>query len=212
MKHIEATPNKVPVSPQKKRRSTKRSWMSGVAMALIFIVGLGYGLTNLYNPADSDNINAVEKQQLVDNFTKLKSVKVEAVEAVDLESALETMKLPPVERESLRKALGADYQAPDQGTSNLEVNQTVLAWLSVWDFASQDGDIIHISSAGYEIDVPLLKGVTRIAVPVDASSTAKITGATDGGGGITLGIMSDASPVSFPVIGVGQSLLIPLSF
>ncbi len=212
MKHVEARPSKLQASPQKKRHSTKSSWMSVSAIALIFVVGLGYGLTKLYNPVDSDNISTVEKQQLVDNFTKLESIKVKAVEAVDLESALETMKLSPVERKALRKTLGPDYHAPAQGRSKLDVNQTVLAWLSVWDFASQDGDIIHISSAGYEIDVPLLQSVTRIAVPVDASSTAKIIGATDGGGGITLGIMSGASPVSFPVIGVGQPLLIPLSF
>ena len=211
MKHIEATLNTVPTPPTKKGRSKKSLWMRAIAMSLIFVVGLGYGLSNLYNPSNSDNINAVEKQQLVDNFTKLKSIKVKAVEADELDSALDTMKLPPVERDSLRKALGDYYQVPAPDTSP-EVNQTVLAWLSVWDFATQDGDIIHISSAGYEIDVPLLKGITRIAVPVDASSTAKVTGTTDGGGGITLGIMSEASPVSFPVIGIGQTLLIPLSF
>jgi hypothetical protein len=61
--------------------------------------------------------------------------------------------------------------------------------------------------------VTLTKQPVRFAVPVPRDGVIKITGIRDGeGGGITVGLASGTSQAVFPIMSVGQTLDLKVSF
>lgn len=212
MKHLEPLPAHAPKKQNKLDVSRRSSKLTLFVVGALLVAGLGFGMSALWGPPTSDQLSNTQKAELVAEFAKLKSVSVEQVAHQDLSKALETMRLAPDQRQKLEAELSAkDPSAPRSATAAPK-DSPVLVWVTLWDFADPDGDIIHVSSAGYEIDIPLQKNQTRIAVPVDGSKAVKISGVRDGGGGITLGVQSGASPVALPVLTVGQSITLPVTY
>lgn len=82
-----------------------------------------------------------------------------------------------------------------------------LAWITLWDTDTQDGDVVRIDSQGYSRTITLSTQPVTIAIPVPAEGTLPITGIRDGeGGGITVGLASGQSRAVFPIMSVGQTL------
>ncbi len=212
MKHLEPLQKSVPSAEETLVVSSSTSKFTLFLVGMLLVAGIGYGMTSLWNSFSSDNVSDVKKSELIAEFSKLESIKVEPVAAQDTDTALDSMRLPPDQHHLLKTAVLSNNAHVSSGASTVQSDKTTLVWLSLWDFAAPDGDIVHISTAGYEMDVPLQKLENRIAIPVDATKTVKITGVRDGGGGITLGVKSGEVTVSMPVLGVGQILSLPLSY
>jgi hypothetical protein len=173
-----------------------------VLVGILAVAGSGFALSKWINPLPADRLDAQEQQRLESEFTRLRAVRLVKVEKSDEDAVLDTMRLDPAVRQQLKRAI-------DRSGSG---NESSLAWVSLWDFAAQDGDVVSLSSAGYTITVPLENKPAEFAVPVDASRQIQITGLHDGGGGITVGIKSGNSGVSMPVLAEGQSRSIPVEF
>lgn len=204
MKHLEpqAQHNRHPAANTARRKKNTGALLATAALALI--LGTGYALTAFVEGSPSDDIPASTKSQLINEFAQAKQFKLTPVPASELDAALDSMKLSADQRQSLKNSL-----TPQPGSISAE---NTLGWIELWDFAEQDGDVVHISSSGYEVDYPLLNVPSRIAIPVDASLSVTIRGVQDGGGGITLGLRTGAVGISLPVIAPGQSLVIPVTF
>lgn len=201
MKHLEPKPQLMAPPPSSKTLPTKRNPKTIFAIAaLAFIVGLGGVMTGLLDPTPSDNLSEPTKTRLANEFPAALPIKLTAVAAHETGTALHSMALPPGKRNLLMQTLS---NAPSKNS---------LAWVELWDFAAQDGDVVHISSAGFELDYPIQNTPARIAIPIDATARVTITGVHDGGGGITLGIKSASNDVSLPVIQPGEILNIPITF
>jgi len=211
MKHLE--PSQKPAS--KTDKPIAPSSISKLKLFLIstaLVVGIGSGMTVLFNSLSNDNLSDAKKSELIAEFSKLKPMAVEQVATQDIDKAIDSMHLPPDQRQLLKSTLLTNDKSSPIGASALKPDKAGLVWISLWDFQAPDGDIVHVSSAGYEMDIPLQKLKNKIAVPVDESKAIKITGVRDGGGGITLAIQSGVTTVSMPVLQVGQVLSLPLSY
>ncbi len=192
--------------------SSSPSKLKLILAGMMLVAGLGFGMTAIWRSASNDNVSKSEQAELIAEFAKLKSIDVEAVAVQDVDPALDSMQLQIPQRQQLQTAL-SNHNAPSTtAISSLPHSETSLVWITLWDFAAADGDVVHVSTAGYEMDIVLKKSQTRIAVPVDSSKTVKISGVHDGGGGITLGIKNGAGMVSLPVLQTSQTLTLPVSF
>lgn len=205
MKHLEPeladTPNGPMKRPRKQRTSTS---LTAIFVSLVLAVTAGgYAMTSLWGPAQSDTVTSAQKAELVNQFTRIRSISIEQVKTDDLEQVLDGMRLDPVSRRALKQTL----EKPATPTENIALAKIVL-----WDSMEQDGDIVRVASAGYSVDVPLLKQQTMVMIPVDGSRLVQLTGVTDGGGGITVGIQNGDGQVSLPVLSGGQVLSLPVSF
>lgn len=203
MKHLEPAPQSpVPRAGSKEKR--KASGLAMVLASLAVIGGAGFGMTHFWGGAPGDSISDARRQELTQNFLKTSSVQLERVADADIDKALASMNLKPEQARILKQELEKQATQPADETTH-------LAWLDIWDFASQDGDVVHVSAAGYEMDVPMMNAQTRVAVPVDASKAVLVTGVKDGGGGITLGLKTGAGELLLPVIAPGESLTVPVA-
>jgi hypothetical protein len=201
MKHLEPEPQLLATPASSKTQPVKNSLKSTFAIAaLALILGGGGVMTSLWNSSSSDDLSEITKTRLVNEFSAAVPIKLTAVTAHETGTALDSMSLEAGQRNLLMQTLSQDS------------SKNALAWIELWDFAAQDGDIVHISSAGFELDYPILNAPARIAIPIDAKAQVAISGMYDGGGGITLGIKSDSNGVSLPVILPGETLILPISF
>lgn len=166
-------------------------------LAMLAVLGTG-ALLSAWWPGTSDSVSDSTRTELQRNYQHMASLTLEAVAPPDTDQALDSMHLDGAQRTQLKATLTT------QPTSARDA--TRLVWVEAWDFASEDGDVVRLSSAGFSIDCPLRHAPARFAVPVDASGRLTVTGAVDGGGGITLGIRAASGPVMLPVLAPGQSL------
>lgn len=205
MKHLEPAPQSGSRPPLPRKTPVRRSGITLVLAGLALVAGLGFGMSQLWGVPAHDDVADARKQELVRQFLKMGPAPLTPVADADLDQALAGMKLAPDQARTLRQALtNAQDATPGQPTLQ-------LAWLEIWDFAEQDGDVVHVSTAGYEMDVPMLSARTRVAVPVDAGKALVLTGVSDGGGGITLGVMTSTGATQLPVLAPGQSLTLPVA-
>lgn len=203
MKHAEPE-TRVSLKPAKEGKTRKPAhWLAGLLVAAALVGGGGYGLGTLWSPNPVDRLSDNEKAQLVTQFTKLDAIPVKRISPADESGALDSMRLEPAARQALKSNLAVPATGSPPAT---------LVELQLWDFATQDGDIVKVSSAGYQIEVPLLKGPTTVVVPVDGTQSIELSGTRDGGGGITVGIQIDSGMVSLPVIAHGQTLKLPVRY
>ncbi len=204
MKHLEPAPRAAtPGSRPEKKRNRKTTGLALLLAGVAIVGGLGSGMTHFWGDAPEDSISDAQRQELTQNFLKAGTVQLEQVADADVAKALASMKLKPEQARILKQEV--DKQATQSS------DPTRLAWLDIWDFASQDGDVVHVSAAGYEVDVTILKAHTRVAVPVDASKSVVLTGVVDGGGGITLGVQTGTGELLLPVLSPGESLTLPVA-
>ncbi len=201
MKHLEIQPENRTQAPQPKNSSMSISKLALIAGLLI--TGVGYSISAWWSPLPADHLTEKEKAELVTGFTQLRTISVEKIKDQDIDLALDKMRLDPSSRQALKQTL-------DKNTSRSP--STILVKVTVWDFASQDGDVVRLSSSGYSIDVALLNEPVVFTLPVDASQTIQLTGVHDGGGGITLGVQNGTGKVLLPVISEGQAITLPVNF
>lgn len=203
MKHAEPEAKVSPKLAKEGKTRKPTHWLAGLLAAAALVGGGGYGLGLLWSPSPVDRLSDEKKAQLVTQFTKLDAIPVKRIDPADVSGALDSMRLEPAARQALKSSLAV----PATGSP-----PAVLVELLLWDFATQDGDIVKVSSAGYQIEVPLLNAPTTVVVPVDGTQTIELSGTRDGGGGITVGIQIDSGMVSLPVIAPNQALKLPVRF
>jgi hypothetical protein len=203
MKHLEPQPRQGHPTAAPHRRSNN-STLKLAVIALALALGGGGILSALFSPVSGDNLSQPSKERLISDFAAVQSFKISPVVPAETIAAINTMNLTPQQARQLRARV--------QASANGSQLKTDLAWLELWDFAEQDGDVVHISSAGFELDYPIANIPNRIAIPIDATAIVKVRGVSDGGGGITVGIKSGAMSTSLPVLTPGQTLLLPVTF
>lgn len=166
--------------------------IGGVILALV--VGAGLYFTG----SSSDDPTPAQIAQMESSWAAALQNKVSlpSVQPQDLAEALTTMKLPEKEREALQ--------------AEISDGQIDLVWVTLWDNMVEDGDVVSLHSDGVTIVVPLLKKPTRIALPRPTKGVINLTGVRDGGGGITLGLMSGPDQVLIPPMAPGQVVGIPV--
>jgi len=197
------------------------------------IVGLGSLMerVNLLGPNhDSDNVSESEKQNRSQAFAAMGSIQLSVVDDRDIDTAINSMQLASAAKQVLRADVlsttaqsvtapatsaaptrsSAQHQTVAQAQSAAmpaKSEQTKLAWITLWDTDSEDGDVVRIDSQGYSRTVTLTTKPVVFAIPVPADGIIKVTGILDGeGGGITVGLASGASKAVFPIMSVGQVL------
>lgn len=184
-------------------------------LAAAVILSGGFALTHFLAGNPADHVPEEKRTELVKAFSRLDAVKLERVSATEAPQAISEMRLPPDARQRLRATLANPAQgsaaAPSAHGSAAPANDVQLVWLTLWDSMSPDGDVVRVSSAGYEVDILLEKAPQRIAVPIDAARQVQITGIHDGGGGITLGVQEGAAQIMLPVLAPAEILRLPVS-
>lgn len=213
MKHLDR--EHAPLEQVANKRRSGSSILKSVFVLLAVMLGMGYGMTALHDPGGEDRVSLAARQQLLKDYNNLDPIKLKPVLDQDTDQALDLMRLQPSQRKLLKQKLSSQsaqyFSKSFQMRPRSSSNETALNWITLWDFASQDGDVVTVSSAGYTVDVPLLKSPTRIAIPINSSRTIELTGNTDGGGGITLALMSGSFQTSLPVLRVGETINLSIS-
>ena len=169
--------------------------------AVVVAIGLGafFGLGG----GAADQITEAEVQSRQSAYSTLVAgtgMPLTYVAAEDVDTAIADMpeSVSQEQREELR-------QKVDSG-------QVKLAWLSLWDTHAEDGDILRFESSGsFPIEVMALNARTTIAIPFPADGLVKVTGVTDGGGGITIALESGATQIAWPTMAPGDTLDLPVT-
>lgn len=163
-----------------------------------------------------DKFSEKERSKIIESMKNISPALLQAVTESEWDKAIATIPLDQKSKALLIEGLQRPGDQPEEKQPAnesklvLEEEVTRLVWIDLWDFADQDGDIVEISSAGYKVQVNLLKTPNRVAVPVNFSHIVTLTGVTDGGGGITLGVNSASSQNL--IIEPGSSFSLPVSY
>ncbi|MBL8438424.1 MAG: hypothetical protein JNM61_09515 [Zoogloeaceae bacterium] len=165
-----------------------------LAMALAAVVVVGAAAALLMPGKDS--VSPQEAQQRVQEFAAAGSIRTERVPPAELAGALDSIPLKADEKVRLKAQL-------DGGSAR-------LVYLTLWDNVAEDDDRVRIDSATFSFEVRLKNRPTRIAVPEPPSGVLNVVGTRDGGGGITVAMMSGSTTVRLPVMAIGQALGVPV--
>ena len=214
MKHLEEQriPTREPARTPPRRSGM---WTRLSALALLTL-GAGAVLSWFFPPQSTDDVSSEERQTRQEAFLQMDHFKLAPIPAQQVDDQIKEMRLPPIEREALRQQLTSDgARAASTASSSAPQQQNAklsLARVIVWDTHSQDGDVITVSSAGYQVQVLLTNAMQAVTIPSDGVSPVQFTGTKDGGGGITLGIRGAQGEFLMPILAEGQSLALPVSF
>lgn len=207
MKHLD--PKQLPADAQAmKPRKSARNWLLG---ALLAAVGAGAGLTMMFPTDSSDSVSASEVQSRQAAFGQMEALSIALVPREEIDAALDEMQLSSADRAALRDRLEAGNPGVGSVSTQPANREVRLARVTVWDTHSQDGDIVAVRSAGYHREVFMTNAPQQLVIPVD-SAAVEIVGVRDGGGGITLGAQGAANSVLMPVMTVGQTVSLPVSY
>lgn len=173
----------------------RRGLLAAAAVAVMAIAGATYfGMSG--GPAE-DNVSDQQKQAWAAGFLAARPFHVPRVTAAEIPAALALMQLPPAESQSLK--------------AQIDNNQVKLIWVTLWDTMAEDGDTVQLDSGGYRTVVKLKNAMQKVAVPEPENGIITVTGVYDGGGGITVGMISGDQPVNLPIMDVGQVLAVPIA-
>ncbi|MBE9579708.1 MULTISPECIES: hypothetical protein [Moraxella] len=201
-------PDKPIISPQsrsgKHAKTSKKSYLSSVMLAMAVIGFGGFGLTKWVDgvgfpfAGGGDSLSDREIQARADNMDKINRLDVQVYDA---EQSMQILPNIP----SMNGALLSDMMAQASEYGNIRV-----AEITMWDDLDQDGDVVQFASLGTIQTVNLTNAPQTIYVPIKVGQPAKLAGINDGGGGITLAFMSSGQPVSSPVLSPGDIIEIDL--
>jgi hypothetical protein len=180
----------------------------------------------------ADNFNQREKDKISQDFYAHGPIKLERVKFGDLGKAISSMKLSPDEEKDFRAelALATEMMSASDGARMAgkiraaapapaalpapadrdDEFRLPMAWITVWDYRDEDGDVVRIVSSGYSRTVPIVNQQVTLALPMPTGGVVNVIGVHDGHGGITLGVSSGAMPVSLPVMTEGQIIGVPV--
>jgi hypothetical protein len=88
-----------------------------------------------------------------------------------------------------------------------------LAWLTVWDWDTAEGEIgntISILSGDYRRYVTLNERRTRIAIPEPRSGSIEIRGEVSEDDNISISLLSGTQPIALPTMSPGQVIKIQI--
>ncbi|WFP48872.1 hypothetical protein PL263_12230 [Methylomonas sp. EFPC3] len=155
MKHLE------PIKPSRNEQESRRvrsgqaSPLKLLLISALLVAGLGYAIDDAWISGAVDKVSSTHQAELETTFAKIQSVELVPVSDSDTEAALATMRLPPEQRQQLMSELSKRVDlAPD---ANPAASGLRLVWVTLWDFAAADGDVVNVASAGYQSDVVLQK-------------------------------------------------------
>ena len=180
--------------PEKKSRPWPKLGLMIGAAVLAAALGAGVYLTG--DPADQPSPAQIAEMESSWAAAREAKVSLPQVQPEERAEALAGLNLPQEQEEALQAEVAAE--------------RVSLVWLTLWDNMDEDGDVVSLHSDGVNLTVPLLKNATRIALPRPAGGVINLTGVKDGGGGITLGLMSGPDQVLIPPLAPGQVVGIPV--
>jgi hypothetical protein len=203
-----------------------RALIASVAVVGIIGVSVHLGSAGGSWPLQSsgDSVSKADAEVRAEQFAMLASLSLSLVTDSERVIALDSMQLDPSTKSVLAAALSTSpstvQTAPDASSAPspatkpaVDSSPVRLAWVTLWDTDAEDGDVVRLDSEGYSRTVTLTKQPVRFAVPVPRDGVIKITGIRDGeGGGITVGLASGTSQAVFPIMSVGQTLDLKVSF
>ncbi|MDD2463358.1 MAG: hypothetical protein PHI97_05120 [Desulfobulbus sp.] len=208
MKHFESVPAANPVKKGSHRRTGKRSGLGLLLTIGSVILAAGFTLTTFFHQPAGDHLADAEKTRISTEFSKVGAIHLETVPIGKIQTAIESMGLDNAQQAALQQVV----TNANRSQAVQQSKEVRLMYLDLWDFATQDGDSVLVSSGGYQATVPLLKAPTKITIPVQTGQIIQVRGVQDGGGGITLGIKNGPNHVALPVLAPGQTLELPVSF
>lgn len=120
-------------------------------------------------------------------------------------SGLQTTRLTPGE-------LQAITQSPALVAAVAAISEGEVRPIQVFDSQAADGDKVRVSANGYTEEVLLTKSPITVLLPYNriGSNEVTITGVFDGGGGVTLGVISSGSKVPLSPLVPGSNVVLPL--
>lgn len=121
--------------------------------------------------------------------------------------------IPPGNRDQAYgrlRALGVPPGRVQAIQAEVERGTMELVSFTLWDNVAEDGDIVDLETPDLTVRVPLRHARATIPLVRPASGVVNIRGVHDGGGGITMGIEANGTPVLLPPLQPGQVLGIPV--
>jgi hypothetical protein len=200
--------------------------LASAAVIGVIVVSLHLGSGGASWPlhGSGDAVSQANAELRAEQFATLAPLPLSPVPTSETAAALDGMQLEPSAKATLAESLAtppsAARTAVGSGPAPSATVATVaspkplrLAWVTLWDTDAEDGDVVRLDSEGYSRTVTLAKKPVTFAVPVPQDGIIKVTGIRDGeGGGITVGLASGASQAVFPIMSVGQTLGLKVSF
>jgi hypothetical protein len=110
---------------------------------------------------------------------------------------------------ALDRALAAiDLPGPERERLRTEVldGRTQLGLIGFWDDRDVDGDTIVVTGAGVRQSVVLQKNLTFVVTPYQVGNTLLLTALHDGGGSVTVSLMTRHGPQPLRRLMVGDSI------
>jgi hypothetical protein len=118
------------------------------------------------------------------------------VPAADTEQAIGQLLMSEARKQQVREEVSHD--------------RLRLAWITVSDNITEDGDWIRLEAAGFRQDIRLLNRPYRVAVPYLPGGMASVIGLVDGiDGDITVSVYAGGATVSLKPLKEGETLLLP---
>ena len=190
---LQAAPVEAPARAQKKPKRSGSKILPTLGLTLVAAVaavGVFIGAASHLSPSTDPAPSEAKKQELSQNQQSLRahglkgnSLSPGQVQALTLSPALAAM-------------LGLDMRAHE---------------IQVFDSQAEDGDRVLVSANGYQQEVLLTHSPTSVVLPYSlvGSNQVTITGVHDGGGGVTLGVVSSGSRVPLLPIQPGGKVVLP---
>ena len=186
-----------PSKEQTKKRSDRKLLPAlGISLlATVAAVGVFLGASSLISltPTEDPAPTEAKKQELAQNQDGLRR------------SGVQTTRLSPGE-------LQAMTLSPALVTAAGVLGESEYRAIQVYDSQALDGDEVLVSANGHEEKVYLTKSATSVLLPYRkfGSNQVTITAVVDGGGGVTLGVISSGSKVPLSPLVPGSNVVLPL--
>lgn len=153
-------------------------------LAAAVAVGLlGWGASSLVS-GNSDSVSDATKAQWQASFAAASPLVPNLVPKAEVDQAVKTMQLPPQQEQQLR--------------TELEEGRTRMVWLSFQDVVAEDNDTVDVVSGSFRQRVVTKRQPIKVYLPEPADGFVKVIGVADGGGGITVRIVSGGVTVQMP--------------
>jgi len=171
-----------------------KAFATAAVIALCIAAGIIF-----FGGNNTDEISEAEKTRIQEQWAQIRMIEVPIVKENEYQEAFATMLMGTEKKQQIKQIKAAVTQ-----------KQTRLVWLTLWDSVDEDGDIVVIQSDGYEQSIPLWHAPKRIAIPEPTNGYVRLSGVQDGGGGITVGVLSGTKPIPIPFLAPGASIGIPV--
>ena len=214
------TQSQIKPAQKSKWNPSSSSFAKSLPVTVVLLCGIISGTYLTCGPGflpfvhHGDNVTEEQSQERLAAFNSLGPLQVMLVTEKEIPGAIEGMQLSAEAKQALlMDPAGAPSARSEQSASSPlpakdpAANPLHLAWVTLWDSDTEDGDTVRIDSQGYLRTVVLKKAPITFAVPISPNGTINVTGVRDGeGGGITVGLASGASKAVFPIMSEGQVL------